>query len=71
MGLPIDLVVLREFVGGLQVPYFSQSEIYTTWEFGLGIILRPLINFSMLVLLTRELLLFAHEKPCIKMGNIN
>lgn len=54
LAMPLDIVPLMSSFIGQQYSYLSNTQVDVNWTLGLGSIIRPLINITLLLILTSE-----------------
>lgn len=55
MILPLDFMPLSKSISGEQYSYLTNSIVEVNWTLGVGSLIKPLLNFSLLIVLLQEI----------------
>lgn len=69
LALPLDLIVMLNDYIGRQYSYFAAENVDVFWQFGAGSFVRPVINLTLLLILSCELIVRS-SKPKPMVGKI-
>jgi hypothetical protein len=61
IAMPLDIIPVTTSYIGQQVSYLSNSYVDVQWSLGLGSVVRPVANFALLLMLSREFLARKHK----------
>jgi hypothetical protein len=67
---PLDIITVMADKIGPQFSYLSGRQLDITWQLGIGSVLRPLLNFGLLLTLTFEMLLMYMKLPQTRSGRV-